>query len=159
ALREAAGTLLSGHFSVLLWLIFLPYQTLISLDAIMRTLVRRTITRKRLLQWETAAQAEVATHRTPVDYYLDVTPWLAMLITAALASWRAAALPVAGPLLFLWFSSKVISRWLDRPPRREKNALTEKDRRFLRRVALRTWRFFRQYGGPDSNHLIPDYVQ
>jgi cyclic beta-1,2-glucan synthetase len=39
----------------LLWLIFLPYESLIMIDAIMTTLVRIFISRKRLLQWQTSA--------------------------------------------------------------------------------------------------------
>jgi cyclic beta-1,2-glucan synthetase len=159
ALREAGSAFVTGHGSVLLFLIFLPYQALIMLDAIVRTLIRRTITRKKLLEWETAAQAEAATRKTPVDIYLDSTPFLAAAIVVALAFARPGALAAAGPILFLWFSAKLFSQWLNRPPRRENNALSEKDRQFLRHTALRTWRFFREYGGAGANFLIPDNVQ
>jgi cyclic beta-1,2-glucan synthetase len=62
----------------LLNLIFLPHQTLLSLDAIVRSLVRRFITGKRLLEWETAAQTESqSSSRTPVDRYLALIPYVA----------------------------------------------------------------------------------
>ena len=124
----------------------------------MRTLIRRTITGKKLAGMGTAAQSEAATQKTPVDTYLDLTPWLTALIVATLASYRPGTLRVAGPILFLWFSSKLFSQWLNRPPRREKNVIPEQDRQFLRQVALRTWRFFRSMAAR-LGFLIPDNVQ
>jgi cyclic beta-1,2-glucan synthetase len=159
ALREAGAAFLTGHGNVLLTLVFLPYQALIMLDAIVRTIIRRAITRKNLLEWETAAQAEGATRKTPVDICLDLTPWLAVLIWIALRLTRPGALASAGPILLLWFSAKLFSQWLNRPPRREKSVFSHKDRQFLRHTALRTWRFFRQFGGSAENFLIPDNVQ
>ena len=62
--KGSAGEVLSGFwkaaFVALMNLIFLPYQALLCLDAIIRALVRRFITGERLLEWETAAQAEIA---------------------------------------------------------------------------------------------------
>ena len=56
-------------------LAFLPHQMLMALDAIIRSLVRRFITGQRLLEWETAAQAEeTGAKTTPVDRYLQATP-------------------------------------------------------------------------------------
>ena len=46
-----------------LTLTFLAHQALLSMDAVVRTMVRRLITRQRLLQWETAAEAELAGYR------------------------------------------------------------------------------------------------
>ena len=68
----------AANVSVFLTLTFLAHQMLISLDAVVRTLVRRIVTRQRLLQWETAAEAEIGGYkRTPLDSYLDWTPALA----------------------------------------------------------------------------------
>ena len=51
------------------------------MDAIFRTVVRLTITRRNLLEWETAAQSEMETKRkTPVDVYLDWTPAVTLVI-------------------------------------------------------------------------------
>src|SRR5258708_13808999 len=51
-------TLFRSNFTVLLTVVFLAHQALVSLDAVVRALVRRMVTRERLLQWETAAEAE-----------------------------------------------------------------------------------------------------
>ena len=76
----------AANFTVLLTLVFLAHQTLVSLDAVVRALVRRMVTRERLLEWETAAEAEAGTRRTPVDRYLDWMPFLAIAI--GLLVWR-----------------------------------------------------------------------
>src|SRR5207302_5239855 len=125
SLRDAGSAFVTGHVNVLLTMIFLPYQALVMLDAIVRTVIRRAITRKKLLEWETAAQAEAATRTTPVDIYLDSTPWLVVLIWAALSVARPHALAAALPLVLLWASSKTLSLWLNRPPRRGDNSVPE----------------------------------
>ena len=62
----------------LLNLFFLPHQTLLAIDAIVRALIRRFITGERLLEWETAAEAESQTRKiTPVDRYLAMMPFIA----------------------------------------------------------------------------------
>ena len=46
-------------------LIFLLHQALISIDAIVRAVARVFVTRKKMLEWETAAEAEAATRPNP----------------------------------------------------------------------------------------------
>ena len=56
--------------NVLFYLAFLPHQALVTLDAIIRTVFRLTVTRRKLLEWETAAQSEMENRpKTPVDIY------------------------------------------------------------------------------------------
>ena len=62
-------------------LTFLAYQTLLALDAIVRVMVRRLVTRRGLLEWETAAEAELGNgRRILVDRYLDWTPAVALAV-------------------------------------------------------------------------------
>ena len=81
AMRDAFSGFGQGTFIALLNLIYLPHQTLLALDAIIRSLVRSFITGQRLLEWETAAEAESsAKSRTPVDRYLALTPLVALIV-------------------------------------------------------------------------------
>ena len=81
AMRDAVSGFGQGTFIALLNLVFLPHQTLLALDAIIRSLVRSFITGQRLLEWETAAEAEAAgKKRTPVDRYLAMTPLVALIV-------------------------------------------------------------------------------
>ena len=133
---------------------------LISVDAVVRTLVRRMVTQQRLLQWETAAQAEIGGYkRTWLDSYLDWTPALAFALGLLVWFVRRSALPAALPILLLWACSKLLSQWLNRPPRPLRSAVAKKDELLLRRAALRTWRYFAEFSTEEHNWLIPDNVQ
>ncbi|MGH9351774.1 MAG: glucoamylase family protein, partial [Terriglobia bacterium] len=73
-LKEALRNFVTEQVIVLFTLVFLFHQALMTLDAISRTLIRLAVTHKKLLEWETAAQAELKTKkRTPVDVCLDLT--------------------------------------------------------------------------------------
>ena len=79
--KDARSALITSNASIFFTLSFLPHQMLLSLDAVVRTLVRRLVTRRRLLEWETAAETELsARKRTPVDIYLDWMPALALAL-------------------------------------------------------------------------------
>jgi len=158
---EAVSGLGRSALLTLLRLIFLPHQTLLALDAIVRSLVRRLITGERLLEWETAAQAEQRScNRAAVDRYLAV-----MFLVAAsvgLTVWLFAshknAIFIAAPILLLWASASLVRVWLDRPPREQK-VLTSGDERFLLGHALRIWRYFYQFSSERHHYLVPDNVE
>ncbi len=154
------GDLLQGVGFTFLNLVFLPHQMLLSIDAIVRALVRRFVTGQRLLEWETAAEAESATRRTtPVDRYLKATAPLAIGLAILVGLFNLHALLVAAPILVLWLSESGITLWLNRPPREEDKRLSKPDERFLRQHALLIWRYFRQFGGKEHNYLVPDNVR
>jgi cyclic beta-1,2-glucan synthetase len=147
--------------SIANWLTFtfLAHQALLSLDAMVRTIVRRIITRQRLLQWETAAQAELAGYkRTILDIYLDSTPALALGLFFLIWLVHRRALPAALPVLLLWACSKPISIWLNRPPRSPRKQVSERNEWLLRLSALRTWRYFAEFSTEEHHWLIPDNV-
>ena len=157
--HDAVSVLLTANVNLFFTLTFLAHQTMVSLDAVIRTLVRRMVTGRRLLEWETAAQVEMgAGKRTPVDISLNWVPALAVGLFLLVFFVRRPAVWAAVPILLLWCCSKVISTWLDRPPR-ALHKVAERDRVFLRRAALRTWRYFAEYSTKEHNWLIPDNVQ
>jgi cyclic beta-1,2-glucan synthetase len=158
--NDALDSFLNASIANWLTLTFLAHQALLSIDAVVRTLVRRWITRQRLLQWETAAEAELTgCKRTTLDIYLNWTPVLAFGVFFLVLVVRPGALPAALPILFLWACSKPISIWLNRPPRTPRKQASEDDRWLLRTAALRTWRYFAGFSTEEHNWLIPDNVQ
>jgi hypothetical protein len=150
-LRDASYTFLS--------LILLAHQALVSLDAIGRALVRRWVTRKHLLEWETAAQAELGRSRTWVERSLGWFSFFALGLGALIWWVRPSALWAAAPVLFLWACTKPVVRWLDARPTPLRPKLAGNDVRFLRRSALHIWRYFREFSNAEHNWLIPDNVQ
>src|SRR5262249_50426277 len=114
AVREAFVTFLAANLNLFFTLTFLAHQTLLALDAVTRALVRRLVTHRRLLEWETAAEAELGRRgRAPVDQYLDWMPFLALGLGMLVWFVRPHALAAALPVLLLWGSSKLVSVWLN----------------------------------------------
>jgi cyclic beta-1,2-glucan synthetase len=160
AVNEALNGFLQAVFIALLNLAFLPHQTMFLLDAIVRSLVRRFVTGQRLLEWETAAEAESSKGKiTPVDRYLAATSAFAITIAIVIAATHPKSLLIAAPILILWGFANGITIWLNRPPREQKRLLDEREEAFLLQQALRIWRYFREYGGQRHNFLIPDNVE
>ena len=139
---------------------FLPHQALVSLDAIARTLARMNFTHKRMLEWETAAEAEATNRRRHViDSYLTAAALIPVALGAAVLFLRPASAAAALPLLAAWALAPGIVRWLDRTPEAGPEKLEAADESFVRSSALRTWRFFREFSTAEENWLIPDIVR
>ncbi len=160
ALREAFTGFVQGAFITLLNLTFLPHQTMLAIDAIVRSLVRRFITGQRLLEWETAAEAEGPSRRTtPVDRYLAIIPLSTIILAVIILAVDVKSLTVAAPVLLLWGFSGSIILWLNHAPREQQRRITAEEDTFLRQHAARIWRYFYQFGGKNHNYLIPDNVE
>jgi cyclic beta-1,2-glucan synthetase len=159
-LLDSWNSFLNASIANVLTITFLAHQALLSLDAVVRTMVRRLITRQRLLQWETAAEAELAgDKRTTLDIYLNWTPALALGVFLLVWLVRPDAILAALPILLLWAFSKPVSVWLNRPPRAPRKETSSRDRWLLRESALRTWRYFAEFSTAEHHWLVPDNVQ
>jgi hypothetical protein len=157
--RNAVTDFFTSHVSIFLNIAFLAHQTLVSLDAIIRTIIRSTITHSRLLEWETATEAELGIQkRTLVDVYLDWTPVLGICLALGLLK-KPEAAGYALPFIIAWCSSKLVSAWINHSPHTEGQALSDTDRHFLHEVALSTWRYFAEFSNERNNWLVPDNVQ
>ncbi|AFL89109.1 glycosyl transferase [Terriglobus roseus DSM 18391] len=143
----------------LLNLAFLPHQTMLSVDAIVRSLVRTMVTGRKLLEWETAAQAETVRTRSALDVYLQASPLLAFAIGGLIALREPGNLRWTAPILFLWIIAPFVTGWLNSPPRKLEGPLDASDRRFVQKHALLIWRFFAEFGGEENHWLIPDNVE
>ncbi len=160
SIRDACGKFATALAGVFLVIAFLIHDALVSLDAALRSSYRRAVSRQRLLEWETAAEAERGLHkRTSLDFYLALTPLIACVIGAILLVVRPVAFWVALPVLVLWACGRALSVWLDRPPRQAPNNIAPSDRSFLRDAALHTWRYFAEFSSSQHHWLIPDNVQ
>ncbi len=141
----------------------LPHQAWLALDAILRTSYRHFISHRGLLEW-TSAQAlhwkAPGKMRTFV-MSLGLSSIFSGIAGWALLHWAPSSLPAAGPWLLLWFVSPLFGWFLViRPPAKPlQSRLLEKDLRFLRRVARRTWGYFSEFVGDETSWLPPDNYQ
>ena len=164
------GVLLSTYHQLterlgrwLLAVAFLLQDSLVSLDAIGRTLWRMFVSRRRLLSWtsaaHTAARLSGMGPRRLAWQSMWPAPAASALFALVLAQTNPTALLPAIPLLLLWFASPEIAAWISRPRIPTAEKLNAEDRVFLRRVARRTWLFFETFVGPEDNWLPPDNYQ
>jgi cyclic beta-1,2-glucan synthetase len=158
---EAVAGFWRAMLVAFLHLVFLPHDTLLAFDAIVRSLVRRWITGERLLEWETAYQSELQrTRRTPIDRYLAFMPLITVIVGGVVLAFsvRHNAILCAMPILLLWALANPVTIWLNRPPI-ERREIASSDKEFLKEHALRIWRYFHQFGVERHNFLIPDNVE
>jgi cyclic beta-1,2-glucan synthetase len=142
---------------------FLAHEAVVVVDAVLRVIVRMTITRKHLLQWTSAADTAFRLRaRSPRGLLwreMVGSPVLAVATAALVALTRPSALLVAGPLLILWFLAPELARWVSQPSKSREEELRPEDRRKLRLLARRTWRFFDAFVGPNEQWLPIDNYQ
>ncbi len=156
---DAAETFYRSLGYQLLNLTFLEHQTMLSLDAIVRTLVRTIVTGRRLLEWETAAQAETVRTRSSLDIYLQISPLLALALGAVIALRHPQDLWWTAPILILWLVAPLVTAWLNSPPPKLEGPLSASDQAFIEDHALLIWRFYAEFGGEANHWLIPDNVE
>jgi len=145
----------------ILTIAFLPYDVVISLDAVARTLWRLFFSRRNLLEWQTASQAELQDDGSLQKFL--ATMWCAPLLAVAVGgialflnrhNW-----PVLTPFLALWFFSPGIAWWISLPLKEKKIELSAEQLRQLHRLARKTWLFFETFIGPEDHWLPPDNFQ
>ena len=144
-------------------IVFLAYEAGVVVDAIFRVFVRKAITRKHLLQWTSAAHTAfgIATRspRALCWRMMSSSPLLALGLAALVAGVRPSALVVAAPLLTLWLLAPEIALWVSQPSHLRTEHVTDHERRKLRLLARRTWRFFDVFVGPNDQWLPIDNYQ
>lgn len=138
-------------------LAFLPYQAWVNTDAILRTLYRVIVSRKNLLEWITAAEAEKLAED---DYRSQFRPALlaSAVIALLLVFFRPSGLWLYLPLLALWLSGPAIARRISSPAREEATPGGE-DRSLLRNLARETWQYYADLVGEETSYLPPDNYQ
>ena len=153
--RTVAGTL--WRFATL------PHAAALQVDAIARALWRMAVSRRRLLQWTTAAQAEASASVSAWQFLRRhagvpalALAWTASVLAAGspfvVASLALGTLWGLGPL-WLWLAS------LPSGPRPVLARLDAADQDELHAVARDTWRLFERSVSADDHHLPPDNLQ
>jgi len=147
----------------LLFLAFLPHESVLTLDAIGRTLVRLYIRRRKTLEWTTAARAvrlfgsEVTVETT----LLRMLPSILLVVIFALlvSIINPRALLISGPVFLVWLLAAEIAYWISRPLLETVPPPSAEQRSRFRMLARRTWLFYEQFVGPTDNWLPPDHFQ
>lgn len=123
------GNVRTNIAQIALALSFIAHQAFLKVDAIARTLYRMTISRRRLLEWMTAAQAEGSSKHDRATFLRFMWPAvMLLLITLALVLWlRPTALPVASPFILAWLFSPLVAYMVSRRVSLERAVLSEEE--------------------------------
>ncbi|VVE13584.1 Cellobiose phosphorylase [Pandoraea anhela] len=160
--RAVGRDMCSGVERTLILASMLANHAWLAIDAIARTLFRLTVSRRRLLEWVTAAQVKLHTARSVGNFLWSFRGAITLtaLCTAIVAWLRPASLPWAAPFLILWSLSPFVAQWISRrpAPTRPSLVLTE-DNPALRMAGRRIWRFFSTFVDDDNHQLPPDNFQ
>ncbi len=159
---RAAGQLTARQLYLAAYMIVsLPYEAFYSMDALLRTCWRLIISKKRLLEWNSAVKGENHSRFELIESIrtMWISPFTAILSATGLLIWFPKTLAMVWPIVGLWFVFPVIAWWISRPlvPRTAK--LSDKQFLFLRKLSRKTWSFFETFVGPDDNWLPPDNYQ
>jgi cellobiose phosphorylase len=141
---------------------FLPHQAYLMLDAIVRTIYRVFVSKKNLLQWQTAADAEAASAKTFVGYLKSM--WIssaAGIIIAVLAFRRGMDTGLfILPSCIIWFLAPWTAFNVSREQKNnEKVEIKCEEKELLRRLTRETWAYFEDFILPENNWLPPDNYQ
>ena len=140
----------------------LAHQAWTMMDAILRTLWRLAISRRKLLEWTTAAQAKARANLSLSGFFYSMRGSLAvaLAILIGIALLNPAAFSVAAPFAVLWLFGPILTREISLPPPlRQIVPLSEDAVRILRSTARRTWLFFATFVTAEDHHLPPDNFQ
>ncbi len=161
-LRRDAVTALAQVF---LSVMFLAFHAWDAAHAIGVTLVRLVLTKRRMLEWETAATtaaraAGLIGHGVRGFVAgMAASPIIAGAIAVAILAWARDALPSAALFLVLWTIAPVAAYWLSVPVGARVRPLSDRERRMLRRTARKTWRYFETFVTEADAWLAPDNYQ
>ncbi|HJU65011.1 MAG TPA: hypothetical protein VJ596_05005, partial [Gemmatimonadaceae bacterium] len=152
-------------------IIFLPHQAWVSADAIVRTLWRLRVSRRNLLEWQTASQTERVVSDGVGTVWRTMRPAIVLAaallpVVALLAPYRPGGaapwwLLVAAvvPLVSLWSASPAIAHVLSQPAVRRERRLPSATRAAALRYARHHWHFFDRFVTAETHWLAPDNFQ
>lgn len=158
--RSLARDLLRNLLRAIFSIICLPHQAYLMAHAVAITLWRTFVSRRHLLEWETAFHAERRLGGSLRHFLLEMSGGLFLtLLALVLASWSAGLAIEAYPLFALWLAAPLIAYYTSKPIERVAYALSPGEQEYLYLAAWQTWSYFRDHLKPDYNFLIPDNLQ
>jgi len=143
--------------------VFLVNDSLVAIDAVVRTLWRTLVSHQRLLEWRTTAHSkkEFGKQSSHVLHWQSMWPasFFAVVLAAGLYYLKPQALWAASPVLLLWAIAPEIAFRLGRRREFRRESLSIQDKELLTNVARRTWNYFDTYTRPQDHWLPPDNFQ
>jgi len=152
----------AANAQVALRIAFIAHSAALMGDAIVRSLYRTFVSRKMMLEWRTAAQADSAARGGILAHYKAMWQAPALAVASvALAAISKTGLPFIGvPFALVWMLSPMIA-WSVSQTAETEDQLVVSDHvaNELRKIARRTWRYFETFVTAEQHFLPPDNFQ
>ena len=159
--KSVFQTVIRQAAQAILTVAFLPYDAIISLDAVTRTWGRLIFTRRNLLEWQTANDVEGRDQGTLQSFFSAMlcAPLLAIAASVLFHLLGHPASLVVVSFLALWVVSPAIAWWISLPLVEKPVEFSAEQTQLLRKLARRTWNFFEVFVTAGEHWLPPDNFQ
>ncbi|MED4226673.1 GH36-type glycosyl hydrolase domain-containing protein [Neobacillus cucumis] len=158
--RRLNRTLCISFLQCTMQLITLPFTTVLSFDAILRTLYRMFVSRRNLLEWVPSSQTDREDTRRRV-FLFEPAGYMVIFIFALIA-WFSGGLfeRIFGTAaLIFWLLARPVITQLNQPPKAESRTWINNAHSELNELAFQIWSFYEKYVTEEESWLPPDNVQ
>lgn len=157
---ECASALRKGFYQMAIQIAFLPYNSYMMLDAVIRTMYRVFISKRNLLEWVTAADEEKKLTQSLKDYFtrMKASSLMTLLITL-LSAFNNANFLYFLPIATIWFASPYIAYRISTSDEEERFIPNKTDLQNIRRIGRKIWAYYEDLVNVEYNHLPPDNYQ
>jgi cyclic beta-1,2-glucan synthetase len=134
-------------------LMLLPKAAIVSADALIRVIWRMAFSKRRLLDWTTAA----AFGGKKPGFAHMILPEILSALTLALAVYKGSVLMIAAGMLFC--AAMPVMAWCDGAKGSNRSPLPQRLKTDITEYTRKLWRFYEDYVTEETNFLPPDNVQ
>ena len=142
----------------------LPYKAYISFIAIVKTLYRKWISHKKLLEWMTSEEAEKQAKNNVISYIRQMWFNIALGILSlglAITNKNSGNFIIQTILGTLWIFAPFVMWYISKDKKEVKaiEKLNKTEIKYVLEIGRKTWQFFKQYITKENNYLMPDNYQ
>ena len=162
---KSQTTLKNSFVKMLLAIMTLPDKAYMSCNAEFTSLYRMMVSKKHLLEWVTAEEAEKNSKNDLKNYYYNMIPNLvvgligiAIVLLINTEIWQKA---IFLAISTLWLITPAVMYFISRPIKEinKIQLLSKSEQEYVRQIASKTWMFFKEYINENNNFLPPDNYQ
>lgn len=138
--------------------VFALHNAIITLDAVVRSMWRLFVSKKKLLQWQTAYEAALTRRGSVQSFVLFMWRSISIALFCAYLEFQGGQLGYVLLWMLVWILAPFFAALIS-VERKEGFVFSRKERLYLRTVAARTYWFFLDFATKEEQWLMPDHFQ
>ena len=140
---------------------FIPYQSFLMLHAIFVTLFRVIISKKNLLEWQSAEFVEKNSSNDFLSYLkrMWISPVMGMVVLYLSFYNSFGAIAYNLIVAPLWMISPYFAYCISMKTSKNENILKDEEKNYLRKIARRIYAYYEDFVNEENNYLAPDNYQ